>query len=312
MSKALCIYHGGCDDGVAAAWAVRAALGETVEFYPGVYQKDPPDCVGRDVIMVDFSYKRPVIEKIIDDANSLLILDHHKTAAADLAGLPPAGVSLHEFDQTQHAAQKGNSVRGCVVGVLFDMERSGAGIAWDFFHNRAHTGEPRPEFIDYIEDRDLWKKQLPEGDQFTIALRSYPQDFDVWDTLVARGPQPLIEQGRAIWRYYRKICDDILKEAYISAIAHHACWMVNAPYFAASEVAGDLAERALIFGASYFQRADGMWQYSLRSRSDFDVSEIARKFGGGGHAKAAGFAVREPVHEMPRSDLEAAGCGGMR
>ena len=39
-----------------------------------------------------------------------------------------------------------------------------------------------------------------------------------------------------------------------------------------------------------------MWQYSLRSRSDFDVSEIAKKFGGGGHAKAAGFATKEPVH----------------
>ena len=58
----LCIYHGGCDDGFAAAWCVRAALGDEVEFYPGVYAKEPPDATGRDVLMVDFSYKRPVLE----------------------------------------------------------------------------------------------------------------------------------------------------------------------------------------------------------------------------------------------------------
>lgn len=306
MSKVLCVYHGGCDDGFAAAWAVRRVLGDdAVEFYPGVYQKEPPDVTGRDVVLVDFSYKRPVIDQMIERCRSLLILDHHKTAQADLAGLPSAGVSLHEW------AQKAAGAVQPAVGALFDMHRSGAGIAWDFFNNLAHTEtqtelnadahNARPDFINYIEDRDLWRKALPEGDQFTIALRSYPQDFQVWDSLVARGVPRLIEEGRNIWRYYRTVCDQLTTDAYITHLADHACWMVNAPYFAASEVAGDLAERALIFGASYFQRADGMWQYSLRSRSDFDVSEIAKRFGGGGHAKAAGFAVSEPVHK--RADV---------
>lgn len=299
MSKVLCIWHGACDDGFAAAWAVRRTLGDNVEFYPGVYQKEPPDVTGRDVILVDFSYKRPVIDRMIEKCASLLILDHHKTAQVDLAGLPAAGISAHEWYQRVNA----NRVRMGHVGVLFDMQRSGAGIAWDFFNNLGHNreplpaGDPRPEFIDYIEDRDLWRKQLSEGDQFTIALRSYPQDFEIWDSLVARGVPRLIEEGRGIWRYYRLICDQMLEQAYICHLADHACWMVNAPYVFASEVSGDLAERALIFGASYFQRADGMWQYSLRSRTDFDVSEIAKKFGGGGHAKAAGFATKEPVHK---------------
>ena len=47
MTKPLCIYHGACDDGFAAAWAVRKALGDNVEFYPGVYQKEPPPHAGR-------------------------------------------------------------------------------------------------------------------------------------------------------------------------------------------------------------------------------------------------------------------------
>jgi phosphoesterase RecJ-like protein len=32
-------------------------------------------------------------------------------------------------------------------------------------------------------------------------------------------------------------------------------------------------------------------QFGLRSRNGFDVSEVAKKFGGGGHAAAAGFVI---------------------
>ena len=61
--KTLCIYHGNCADGFGAAWAIRHALGDTVEFMAGVYQQEPPDVAGRDVILVDFSYKAAVIEQ---------------------------------------------------------------------------------------------------------------------------------------------------------------------------------------------------------------------------------------------------------
>lgn len=82
--KPLCIYHGNCADGFTSAWAVYKALGNDAEYFPGIYSEPPPDVTGRDVIMVDFSYKRPVLEKMGESANSILILDHHKTALEDL------------------------------------------------------------------------------------------------------------------------------------------------------------------------------------------------------------------------------------
>src|SRR5690606_21034147 len=87
--KPLCIYHGNCADGFDAAWAVREALGDAVEFHAGVYQNAPPDVQGRDVIMVDFSYKRPMLDEMVRKARTALVLDHHYTAADDFAGLPP-------------------------------------------------------------------------------------------------------------------------------------------------------------------------------------------------------------------------------
>jgi len=80
MTRTICIYHGNCADGFTAAWAVWRALGDAVEFVPGIYGAAPPDVAGADVIMVDFSYKRPVLDALADRARSVLALDHHKTA----------------------------------------------------------------------------------------------------------------------------------------------------------------------------------------------------------------------------------------
>lgn len=291
MTKPLCIYHGHCDDGFAAAWCVRKALGaDNVEFYPGVYQKEPPPHEGRDVIFVDFSYKRAVLERMADQANSILILDHHKTAAEDLAdlGKPPA------WPVWEIAAFDGTFSRSLRMVALFDMTRSGAAIAWDYF-----IGGARPDFIEYVQDRDLWLKMLPFGDEFTIALRSYPQEFEKWDSLVESGAAALIQQGHGIQRYYRLRVEELKRNAYPARFActSSLCYVANAPYFAASEVAGELCQReGAEFGACYFEAEGGRYQYSLRSRGDFDVSAIAREYGGGGHRNAAGFSVNAPVH----------------
>lgn len=281
MTRPLCIYHGHCDDGFAAAWCVRQAVPDA-EFYPGVYQQQPPDVTDRDVLLVDFSYKRPVLLRMAESARSIMVLDHHKTAAEELSGFPNSEPFESWFDAKRPK-----------VCALFDMSRSGATLAWDYFH----AGKPRPLFIDYIEDRDLWGRQFPKSDLFTIALRSYPQDFEVWDDLVAAGPMPLIAEGESIQRYYRLRVEELKRNAYRAVLSGHVAWVANAPYFAASEVAGELAEReGGEFGACFSQSSNLRWGYSLRSRGDFDVSEIAKQFGGGGHKNAAGFAADNPMH----------------
>jgi oligoribonuclease NrnB/cAMP/cGMP phosphodiesterase (DHH superfamily) len=295
--KPLCIYHGNCDDGFAAAWCVRAAFGDDVEFYPGVYQKEPPPHEGRDVLFVDFTYKRPVLDAMSQSAKSILILDHHKTAQEDLADIEKAP---RRIDWRDAAKIDGSGTR---MFALFDLERSGAALAWDYFIGDGSAiglspgqAKHRREFIDYIQDRDLWLKRLPGGDEFTIALRSYPQVFSIWDDLIRRGPKDLIVEGRSIQRYYRLRVEELKASAYQATMAEHPIWIANAPYFAASEVAGELAERGLCFGACYFEAEGGRFQYSLRSRGDVDVSAVARQFGGGGHRAAAGFSTDQPIH----------------
>jgi hypothetical protein len=137
MNKPLCIYHHGCIDGFAAAWAVRKHYGDgEVDFHPGIYGEAPPDVTGRVVILVDFSYKRPVLLQMCAQAACVLILDHHKSAAADLVDLPDNAVTV------------------------FDMDRAGAMLAWDYFHRALHLSDRYLHHANYHHTSHLEPEQV--------------------------------------------------------------------------------------------------------------------------------------------------------
>lgn len=288
MTKPLCIYHSNCADGFAAAWVVRKFFIGEVDFFAAQYGHEPPDVAGRDVVMVDFSYKRPVLDAMAVKANTILILDHHKTAAEDLAGFPMcSGV----YSPEGMLAYKEHIGAPVAVHAIFDMDRSGAGLAWDFFF----PGEPRPRLIDHVEDRDLWRFKLPLTREIQSAVVSYPWDFEDWDALMRaceheEGRQQLFAAGSAIDRKLQQDIGSILatppRHMVLGGVSVP---VVNAPGMWASDMAGKLAETAP-FAAIYFDTPTER-VFSLRSRGDggMDVSAIAKGYGGGGHKNAAGF-----------------------
>ncbi len=258
----MCIYHGNCADGFGAAWVVRKALGE-IEFHPGNYQEPPPDVTGKDVVMVDFTYKRPVLLEMAEKANSILILDHHKTAAEDLIDLPAN------------------------VTAKFDMNRSGAMLAWDHFF----VGEIPPPLLLHIEDRDLWRFALQNTRQIQANVFSFPYDFQVWDTLMATAPAALAAEGEAIERKHFKDIRELLGVTTREmVIGGHRVPAANLPYTMSSDAGHELA-KGHPFAACYWDTPTGR-VFSLRSNAyGVDVSEVAKQYGGGGHRNAAGFSV---------------------
>lgn len=258
----LCIFHSNCADGFAAAWVVRKALGQ-IDFHPGIYQDPPPDVTNKCVILTDFSYKRPVLLDMASKAESILILDHHKSAAEDLIDLPENVVTV------------------------FDMDRSGAMIAWHHFF----PDVPPPRLIEHIQDRDLWRFALPGTREIQASVFSYPYDFDVWDRLMASDVDTLRSDGAAIERKHHKDVAELVKVTKRRMIiGGFDVPVANLPYTMSSD-AGHLMAQDEPFAACYWDTPDGR-VFSLRSSdSGQDVSEIAKKYGGGGHRNAAGFRV---------------------
>lgn len=284
----LCIYHGGCDDGFGAAWAIWKRWGNEVAYIPGTYGKSLPEVNGRNVLFVDFSAKRPELVSLADKAKSIVIIDHHKTAEADLAdwnGPKPALVDIELL------AAKACTETGSPIVAWFDMNQSGAVMAWEFAHG-IERNEPPPTFLAYIQDRDLWRFAYGDATrQFSAALRTYPMNFDTWDGLAHRA-DVLVDEGKGILRAHNANIRKFLADVYMGDVGGHRVPIVNVPYHYASDTAHELLLKFpdAPFAACWFRRGDGMVQWSLRSEDHrADVSEIAKRSGGGGHRNAAGF-----------------------
>lgn len=278
MSEPLIIYHGNCPDGFTAAWVAARHLGKA-ELFVGTYGEDPPYDLarGRYVYVVDFSYPRTKLEALKEAALELVVLDHHKTAEADLSGLPYC---------------------------TFDMNRSGAGLAWDYFH----PGQPRPWVVDYVEDRDLWRFKLPNSEELSLRIRLAEHTLEAWDALAAAPMDSLMSEAKGALLYLKHYVRDALRNLYVIDDAdgtgtRMAC--VNCTYTGVSDVLNAALEQSGEAIALGWQRtSDGSVNCSLRSKPGVDCSTFAKRFGGGGHAQAAGF--RLPVNSTFAAWLQVA------
>lgn len=306
LPQTIIIYHGNCADGFSAAWACRTQFGSSAEYVPGRYGSPPPDCSGRDVILVDFSYKRDVLSEIARTARSVLVLDHHKSAAEDLAADPRTspGPAINRMDQWSipptlgnfHAAVEMDRIEGitaccgATIYAYFDMQRSGAGLAWDFFN----PGRPRPPLINHVEDRDLWRFAIPGTREVQAFVFAHEYSWENWDRLMGTTAEEipnLIAAGAAIERKHHKDVAELVKVCQRDMIiAGYSVPVASLPYTLTSD-AGYLMAHGKPFAACYWDTPDRR-VFSLRSTDDgMDVATIAETFGGGGHARASGFQV---------------------
>lgn len=288
MNKPLCIYHGKCADGFTAAWAVWKAIGDC-DFHPGIYGHVPPKTVGRDVLMVDFSYKRDVLNAMAGSARTITILDHHKTAAEDLAGLPPPIDGPYNPNAIEDWQRQCNSPNA--LHALFDMDRSGAQIAWDYFH----PGKPRPLLVDYTGDRDLWRFALPLSREVNAFVFAHEYTFENWNHLDRMlrdhmDVQRVADMGGAIEKKHHKdvaeLVDVTRRTMRIGGVDMP---VANIPYTLTSDAGHLMAKHDQGVAACYWDTPTGR-VFSLRSTEGGpDVSAIAKSYGGGGHRNAAGF-----------------------
>jgi uncharacterized protein len=267
MDKPILIYHGKCPDGFGAAYAFWKKHGDNMEYVARCHYDEIPDLKDREVFMADIAFEREPMLKIKSEAKSLLVLDHHASAMEELQDL--------EFCH-------------------FDMSHSGAILAW----NNQFPDEESPLLLQYIEDRDLWKWQLPYAEEILFALDSYKYNFQTWRILEKRledtaGFEELKREGEAIRRYANALIKRLERDSYIAEIKGYNVRVINTPFFR-SEIVNNLAVGEP-FAAGYHFDGES-FAFSLRSTGPdaVDVSKIAAMFsGGGGHKSAAGFSVKD-------------------
>lgn len=269
----LVIAHARCMDGLVSAWLYKR-INPAAKVIFANYGDEPPDVKGRKTLVVDFSYPAAVLKRMHEDALDLLVLDHHKTAEAELADL--------EFCK-------------------FDMNRSGAQMTYDHFY----TSEFRPWFVEYTADRDLWTWKLPNSRAINAALRTYPIELESVDKWAAVGVDGMVAMGETVLRIQDGAVQHAVSCSFCAMFENFQVRLVNATSLI-SEI-GEQMSKDVDFSISWFENDSGDRIFSLRSASPngVDVSEIAKRYGGGGHKHAAGF--RLPVTGNVWDDLKLKG-----
>jgi len=312
--KPLVIYHANCTDGFGAAFAAWLKLGDEAEYLPMDYGKDYSKSENtfeineRDIYVLDFSFPREVMDLLLSRAKRVVWLDHHKTA----------------FEMWCGGYRRGDRYQAIPLGgedplkhyVVLDDNFSGAYLAWEAFP----PGTEVPMLIQHIDDRDRWQFKLDGTKEFHAALRSYePWSFEQWKELNQQlemwdefnvGPHFIFKEGIAILRAHNQNVQAALKQAkkcevfkwapfanapgvVIDGFTRYSLFglAANAPSFLASDLGHELANKSGTFGLVWSMAGDGQIHCSLRSNGDYDVSAIAKAFGGGGHRNAAGFST---------------------
>ena len=289
----LVIYHGRkCPDGFAsalAAWLFYAGRAEYLPLDHGDIKSvdELPALAGRAVYILDFSFSPDIMRAIDERAAKLVMLDHHKSAAEKLSGF------------------------ACRCGVVhFDMNKSGARLAWEFFQ----PDTPVPGLVRFVEDRDIWVWQYAESAKFLAALDMEPHDFARWAEIAKFSPAQLTDfmaRGQAMDEKFSKLAADIAEGAQPVIFNGQNGLMVNAPGVFHSLIGNTLSEKSGTFALMWQAGKDGAIKVGLRSQRGFDCIALAESMGGGGHAQACGFKMGiERLPELLSGVFEAnvSGC----
>jgi len=281
------VYHQFCPDGIAGLWCAYKYNNEfeQIKMHAGI---DPSfDTIDKNIIFIDVcpSYNFLLVHTKL--AKSITILDHHKSA----------------YDIYNDKKEILDTIDN--LKVVFDMERCGSQIAWDYFF-----GVERPWFIDYVGDRDLWKWELPNSKEICAAFdfielfnENNFNKIDAISNYDENEINSLVEVGRTINKYQDNLVKKELPNRIEATIRiNESEYNVNIGTISVnlvSKLGNELTKQKMKdntmpdFAVVWnYNIINNTFNISIRGHDTSpDLSAIAKHFGGGGHGKASGFRI---------------------
>lgn len=289
--KTAVIYHSNCYDGLTAAWCAWRKFRQTAQYFSaGFYDKALPEFLEpTHIYVLDFSYPVETFELWLSQGHSITILDHHASAIQKLQPF---------FDANKHNRN---------LEAVFDNERSGAGIAFNYFNH----GRPFPRLVELVQDRDLWRfnfgnisRHLYSYMQFRIEF-SDPLEklFEVLDmiheSLEQPTKSPIMEKGEVLSESYYKFCRNFADNRIMVKVPgwHNG---LEFPVLTTNKMFGADTCSYLLKSFDYkvagyfFLEKPNLWNWGMRGSGPYHVADLCTRYGGGGHIHAAGFSVTTP------------------
>lgn len=262
--KVLCFFHANCVDGAASAAVIRRKYPHAKCYPMNHGDKLRARVKGKKLFIVDFSFKPELLKRFSDEATSVHWYDHHITAVP---------------------------IKEEVGWGIIDLKESGASLTW----KQEFPEKPLPKILEYVRDKDLYEWKLPNSREISMYLREVEgitNPLNPWWQKMMDGPSDevwakMIEGGVSALKHQEMTIKQGLRSAFEVEFHGHKTLAVNWS-LEASDM-GEYIYKNLGYDiALMFYYTGEVWNFSLRS-DKVDVSELALKFGGGGHPGAAGF-----------------------
>jgi oligoribonuclease NrnB/cAMP/cGMP phosphodiesterase (DHH superfamily) len=265
MKPIVILYHADCPDGFGAAWAAWKKLGNGAEYRAISHGMPPlPGLRGKEIYLLDIIYSPRDLARLRKINKRVMVIDHHESARDIVTSQP------------EH---------------IYSATHSGAYLAWRYFHPRKKV----PLLLLYVQDCDFWRFTRPHACEIVSAIDLEKFDFKAWTRLAeelddAARRRTVIARGKIALATESRLMDRIVQfNAEPVRFLGRKIYVVNSPIFE-SEIPHKLIERYPPMSVVWRVR-NGMKSFSIRTDGSVDASAIAKRFGGGGHPRSAGFAL---------------------
>jgi hypothetical protein len=223
----LVLYRGqGSAHGFACALAAWQFFGPRAQYVP-TDAHATVSCENRSVHVLDCGVSDRFLMELEKSASKVVVLGHRSAFCQRLEDLQLENGWIH-----------------------LDPVKSGARLAWEFFH----PDQTIPALIRFIEDRELSRWKYPETAPFVAHLDTEPLNFDRWSRVLAlqgKELQEYVRQGEPMLRKFNALCQSLSLAAQPMVLHGQKGFIVNAPMAFQRDVVDVLMEKAPAFARSW-------------------------------------------------------------
>ncbi len=264
MKKIIVLYHSDLD-GFGAAWAAWKKFGGKADYTPIQYkgEKDvlPKGLKNKEIYLVDLCFDKNTMKRLLNENKKVVVIDHH----------------IGRKDEIKISTD-----------YLFNVDNSAAVLSWKYFY----PSKKIPRLLRAIEDMDIWKFKIPHTRELVASLNTYNLDFVKWNKIAndfenTKKRKKYINEGRAIVKYQDNLIKKIVGYGEKAIFEGHQVFVVNSPILE-SELGNYVSKNKKTIGLIWSRR-NKLFKGSLRNSGEINLSDLAEKYGGGGHKSAAGF-----------------------
>ncbi len=280
MTQSICFHHND-PDGHASGAIVKYALGDKVSLVESDYDGTPIpwDLVeqAEQVIVTDFSFSVDQMQRLAD-GRELVWIDHHKSALAEFEGIADEWPGIRDISEA-----------ACV-------------LTWQYFFPE----RPVPRAIVLIGDRDIWRWAEKDTGAFGSSL--FNQDHlasnaTFWKPLLeddAPTLEKMIKEGAWLREITLRDIDNLM-EARSFEVEFEGYQTLAVNRRGTGDIGNYGRDRGyeIVYTYADKMQLDGLTTVVTLYSNKIDVSVIAKRYGGGGHAGAAGFSFPRSATPFP-------------